>query len=211
MKKILTTSNLLAALLIAGTSFSQSVTCDLFSVTGLAIDDFNPNNTLINIQMGGSETDFANYPFITSITDCTGDTVATGSMFFFGQIGSTEQGYPVSALPENVCLPLSIEFVFGNDLFENDTCIFSYGTTGLNAGVNPIHDWTMYPNPAHNEIEINSNPAAIGASYVLLNATGQEISTGIIQTTKDRIDLSNVSCGFYLLHISGTYKQLLKI
>jgi len=210
MKKIYTTSHLFVILLIAGTSFSQSITCDLFSVTGLVPDDFNPDNTLINIQMGGAETDFANYPFINSVTDCNGATVATGGLFFFGQLGNTEQGYPVSALPENVCLPLSIEFVFGNDLFENDTCLFTYGTTALGAEFNPILDWTVYPNPTQNEIDIVSSPATIGASYILLNATGQEIKTGIILSTKDRIDFSNVPGGFYLLHLNGTFQRIVK-
>ena len=122
---------LAAALLSASAAFAQTITCDLFTVTGLAPDEFNVNNTLINIQMGGTDSDFANYPYIASVTDCSGDTVATGGMFFFGQIGGTEQGHPVSAMSSDVCLPVTIEFIYGNELFETANGFLTYGRTGV--------------------------------------------------------------------------------
>jgi hypothetical protein len=86
----------LSILLSAYSTTAQSINCDLFTVSSIAPDEFDVNNTLINIQMSGDGSDFANYPLVASVTDCNGDTVATGAMFFFGQIGGTEQSYPVT-------------------------------------------------------------------------------------------------------------------
>ena len=110
---------------------AQSFTCDAFSVSGLALDTFNVNNTLVNIQMDGNDSVMANYPYVSVVTNCMGDTIATGNMFFFGQIGGTEQGYPVTLIPEDVCLPLNIQFIYGNDIFETDTCWLLYGENDL--------------------------------------------------------------------------------
>ena len=131
MKTLHITLAAIAILSSAFTGTAQTINCDLFTVTGLEPDTFDVNSTLINIEMAGGVSDFANYPYIPAVTDCNGDTVATGGMFFFGQIGGTEQGYPVSLLAEDVCLPLTIEFVFGNDLFETDTCLLTFGGNNL--------------------------------------------------------------------------------
>jgi hypothetical protein len=131
MKTLRNTLATFSIISIALTGNAQTINCDWFTVTGLEPDTFDLNNTLINIEMGGGTADFANYPYIPSITDCNGDTVATGSMFFFGQIGGTVQGYPVSAISDDVCLPLTIEFIYGNDLFLTDTCLLTFGGNNL--------------------------------------------------------------------------------
>jgi hypothetical protein len=124
-----TLHRLLAALMVLAASHAlraQTITCDWFTITGIEPDTLNLDNTLITIQMLGGFSDFITYPQIASVTDCTGDTVASGELWFFGQLGGTSQGYPVSLLEDDVCLPLTIEFVYGNDLFENDTCLLTF-------------------------------------------------------------------------------------
>jgi len=141
-----TLHHLLAAMMLivaSGSTHAQTINCDWFTVTGLAPDTLNVNSTLINIQMVGGFSDFINYPVISSVTDYTGDTVATGGLWFFGQMGGTTQGYPVSQLENDVCLPLTIEFVYGNESFENDTCLLTFDGTNLcelvSPALNPTH------------------------------------------------------------------------
>ena len=201
---------LAAALLSASAAFAQTITCDLFTVTGLAPDEFNVNNTLINIQMGGTDSDFANYPYIASVTDCNGDTAATGGMFFFGQIGGTEQGYPVSLIADDVCLPLSIEFIYGNDLFENDTCLFSFGEDELGLHASPRLELSVFPNPFTDIIQITSVALIAGESYTILDAVGLTIQSGIIHSNYDRVDLSHLADGLYFLGIKGKTIRIVK-
>jgi len=201
---------LAAALLSASTAFAQTITCDLFTVTGLAPDEFNVNNTLINIQMGGTDSDFANYPYIASVTDCSGDTVATGGMFFFGQIGGTEQGHPVSAMSSDVCLPLTIEFIYGNDLFENDTCFLTYGSTGVNFQNRSFNEFNVFPNPTQGEIQIESSLLNGNTPYILSDYMGKVVLQGMSNSGSNRIYMEGLSSGVYLLHMGNETVKVVK-
>ena len=138
----------------AFTATAQTINCDSFTVIGLEPDTFDLNNTLIQIEMSGGVTDFANYPYIPSITDCNGDTVATGGMFFFGQIGGTVQGYPVNAISDDVCLPLTIQFVYSDNFFVADTCTLTFGSTDVSSTFDTFNQLHVYPNPTQGDVQI---------------------------------------------------------
>jgi hypothetical protein len=199
-----------AFLSCAMTATAQTITCDLFTVTGLEPDTFDVNNTLINIEMAGGVSDFANYPYIPSITDCNGDTVATGGMFFFGQIGGTEQGYPVSLLADDVCLPLTIEFVFGNDLFENDTCQFTYGTSGLSSTFNAFNKLDIFPNPTQGILQIETSFVHPGTPYIVSDQMGSIVLQGTLNSTITPIDMSRLSSGFYMLRVGNEVVKVVR-
>ncbi|MFM9006703.1 MAG: Kazal-type serine protease inhibitor domain-containing protein, partial [Flavobacteriales bacterium] len=84
---------------------SCSASCDVFCVTNIF---FDTTGTLqAEIQFNGQPTEFINYPYVTSILDGSGQIVATGDMWVFGQIGGTSETYPLTStvlanpLPEN--------------------------------------------------------------------------------------------------------------
>jgi hypothetical protein len=104
---------------------AQVFNCSDFSILGYGNDPNIPGNSLIHIYVGGDSLDFISYPYITVVTDCNNDTIATGSMNFFGQIGQTVQSYSVTGDITSACLPISVEFVYGNTNFETDTCVLS--------------------------------------------------------------------------------------
>ena len=210
MKTLHITLAAIAILSSAFTGTAQTITCDLFTVTGLEPDTFDVNSTLINIEMAGGVSDFANYPYIPAVTDCNGDTVATGGMFFFGQIGGTEQGYPVSLLAEDVCLPLTIEFVFGNDLFENDTCLFTYGTSGLSATFNAFNQLEVFPNPTQGILQIETSFVHPGTPYIVSDQMGSIVFQGTLNSTNARIDMSGFSPGIYMLRVGNEVVKVVK-
>jgi hypothetical protein len=189
---------------------AQSITCDSFTITSLEPDTFDINNTLINIQMDGDFSAFANYPFISAVTDCTGDSIAAGGLFFFGQLGGTVQGYPVSRIEENACYPLTIEFIYGNDLFENDTCYLSIANSTTLVGHHNPMPWSIFPNPTNREVQIQSNQSILGETYKLYNIAGMLIQEDILNEINQRIDLVNIPAGYYTLYLLGTTTQLLK-
>jgi len=210
MKTLHFTLAAFAFLSCAMTATAQTITCDLFTVTGLEPDTFDVNSTLINIEMAGGVSDFANYPYIPAVTDCNGDTVATGGMFFFGQIGGTEQGYPVSLLANDVCLPLTIEFVFGNDLFENDTCQFTYGTSGLSSTFNAFIKLDIFPNPTQGIFQIESTFVYSGEPYFVSDQMGSIVLQGTLNSTITPIDMSRLSSGFYMLRVGNEVVKVVK-
>ena len=199
-----------AMLSFAFTGTSQSINCNLFTVTGLEPDTFDVNSTLINIEMAGGVSDFANYPYIPAVTDCNGDTVATGGMFFFGQIGGTETGYPVSAISDEVCLPLTIQFVYSDNFLIADTCLFTYGSTNLSSRFDTFNQLNVYPNPTSGNVQIESSWALSNTPYIVTDQMGKIILQGSLNSTNTRIDMSGFSSGLYMLRVGSEVVKVVK-
>jgi hypothetical protein len=210
MKSLLLSFNLLLGIVLTSHISGQNITCELFSITGLEPDTFNVNNTMVNIAMAGEFSLFASYPYIASVTDCNGDTIASGDIYYFGQIGGTEQGYPVTSISENVCFPITIEFVYENDIFETDTCYYGYGSTGITNASKDKMALNAYPNPAMDEILLTSKTDIIGETFIIYNSTGETMKTGIVDTQNARINLGNLPSGFYVLTVGETKIRIIK-
>ncbi len=196
--------------LISLCGISQStLSCADFSITSVAPDESNPDFTLISIQMLGSTSDFINYPYVTSVSDCDGNTIASGSMFFFGQMGQTTQAYPVSAFGNDVCFPITAEFFFGNVDFENDTCLLTFDGSGLFINTKMQHTLSVFPNPASGEIQMNVAPEMIGTEYSLFDSMGRMVLSGVITTPLQRIDLGAIPKGVYVMRVANQEIKIL--
>jgi len=125
MKKLQRLIPILTIWLSATLANAQSVSCADFTLLGYGPDAFDPGNSLIHILMAGDSTGFINYPYIALVTDCNGDTIATGNMNFFGQTGQSVQSYPVTGDMTNACLPITVQLVYGNTNLAPDTCFIS--------------------------------------------------------------------------------------
>lgn len=193
----------LAVIFWATSAVAQSISCDSFTITSIEPDTFDVGSTLIHIQMEGSNMNFINYPYIPLVLDCTGDSVATGNTFFFGQIGQTTQGYPVSLLDADVCFPITIQFVYGNEQFFNDTCLLTYGTTGLSIAQERDDEMNVYPNPTAGHVQLCTTSALIGEPFVVLNQLGSTVLQGVLLSMNTRLDLSGLSSGLYIVRVGG--------
>lgn len=200
MKTTYSFLSIATATLLSSTSIAQALNCDLFSITSIEPDSFDVNNTLINIQYTGSEMSFINYPFIPVVWDCNGDTVATGNMFFFGQMGQTTQGYPVTALSDDVCLPITVQFVYGDEQLVNDTCLLTFGGNTLLAQSLTDDNLAIYPNPTTDHVRINTNAQLINSPFTLFDATGRAVLTGKFIEGGTTLSLEGLPAGVYLLH-----------
>jgi len=210
MKAIYCTLTILVASLFTITSTAQNFTCDQLTITSIGPDEFDVNNTLINIQMGGSNMDFINYPYIPVIWDCNGDSVSSGQVFFFGQIGQTTQGYPVSELSADVCYPITVQFVFGNLDFETDTCLLTYDTSALSVQLIKEDEFTLFPNPTAGDVQLNIAEQLIGTNYTLLDATGRDVLTDKIRSASTTLSLESLPAGVYMLRCTGYTRRIVK-
>ena len=81
---------------------AQEFSSKLFKITEIKIDSARKG---MNITIFFAGKGFISYPYISSITDEKGDTLATGSMEYYGQGGNTSQNYGAStnlaSLPTN--------------------------------------------------------------------------------------------------------------
>jgi len=193
---------LLASLLLSFSGLAQTAvfTCSDISITSVTANEFDSTTTLINIQLEGSAADFMNYPMVTSVTDCNGNVIATGNLFYFGQFGQSVQGYPVSLINGPICYPITAEFIFGDMNLVNDTCQLTYAGPVSAIGENELNSTNAFYNSSLKVIQITSKNMN-GTPYQLYNSTGQLVKSGTCSSTISRIGLEGYSNGIYILQM----------
>jgi hypothetical protein len=97
----------------------SSIPCASFCVTEVTLDTLNEQWN-VNIDFEGTTNDFINYPYVSIMIGSSGDTVAIGTMEYFGQIGGTSQVYHPSVV--------SGDFETGQIFFvyDQDTCVLNF-------------------------------------------------------------------------------------
>lgn len=187
--------------------FGQTANCSDFLVVGVSPDTLNTNGYNVSIQFNASPDVFINYPYVSALLDCNGDTVATGSMAFFGQVGQTTNDFPITVNGSLACEPLTAVFVF-----DNDTCLLTLGATaGISNFSEAIGEFFIFPNPSINQFIIQTNPSQIGTSYLVYDHTGKLMLTGKINSENTSVDLSNFSNGMYFLKIGENLAEIFKV
>jgi len=207
---------------VYGNTNFETDTCIIsFSTLPIALtcNDFAPidietsqSNTLINIFMQGTGNTYISNPHISFVTDCVGDTIATGFNNSTGQIGITSQGYPITPFLINVCYPISVEFIYGNTNFETDTCLLTYnGTIGISETLQTVGEFSIFPNPTINHLNIQCGFKNIGNSFFICDQTGKILLIGKIISEITTIEMSNFSKGIYYIKIGNNIEETIKV
>jgi hypothetical protein len=190
-------------------SLATAMTCNDFTPIDIQVDQ---SNTIINISMQGSSNTYIANSQISTVTDCSGDTIATGFLGSFGQIGLSTQGYPVTQIGNTVCYPITIEFIYTNTNFDTDTCLLTLNsTTNITESQIFENEYMIFPNPAVNEISINSKHNQTENNYQFFDYKGKLISAGRLNSGSTTIDISGFSNGIYLLKINNNSGETYKI
>jgi hypothetical protein len=212
MKTIRVIGSVLFVISLAPTCFSQTFFCSAFSVTNVYPDTINPGDYQLSIQCIAGPNEFVSYPFVPIVLDCNGDTVATGGMFYFGQLGQTTQDYPVTLTGNGdiTCYPLTASFIINYEPGFTDTCQLTYNSTGLATETYDIHTFSISPNPAYNQITLTSSPDFIGAPYAILDLTGKMVASGVIDAEHISIDTWGLSDGIYILNTKDISRKIWK-
>ena len=190
-------------------SLPTALTCGDFIPIDIEVDQ---SNTLINISMLGTGNTYISNPRISFVTDCSGDTIATGFISSSGQIGLSTQGYPITPLGNTVCYPITVEFIYGNTNFETDTCLLTLdATTGTPESSIIESAISIFPNPASNEITIQTNKAIHENNYLIYDYQGNLILTGKLISENTFVDISSLSNGLYLLKIDDHLGEIFKV
>lgn len=67
-------------------TFAQTITCSDFAITAVNPDTATPNTYQISIQFNAAPIEMVNFQHVYTHLDCSGDTVTTVNMFWFGQL-----------------------------------------------------------------------------------------------------------------------------
>tara|TARA_B100000902_G_scaffold396694_1_gene458426 strand:- start:852 stop:2291 length:1440 start_codon:yes stop_codon:yes gene_type:complete len=100
----------------------DELNCSLLSVADIVIDDINMT---IDIAIYDGNVTGAPYPYIAYTIDSSGDTIQTGNINSFGNLGldTSWYEYALNSLPN---YPLAVYYVYGMD---SDTCVLTYNST----------------------------------------------------------------------------------
>jgi hypothetical protein len=112
----------------------SNIPCSSFCVTEVTLDSTNEVWN-VNVDFAGTTNDFINYPYVAWMINATGDSVATGQLEYFGQIGGTSQIYHPNVLSDDFTEG-QIYFVY-----DQDTCVLDFPCA--TAGVAYTSKWDM--------------------------------------------------------------------
>lgn len=174
--------------------------CFNLSLVGGYQDSIQQNSYWFSIQYQANTNNLINYPYISTVLNCEGDTLATGSMFYFGQLGQTTQDYPVSTNNALWCEPLSIEFIYGNELMVNDTCYFTFETANLNSFPSLKTPFVIFPNPLDNYLQILTNETYLNQPFEVLGFDGTLATRGTVESTVMNLSLASFKAGMYFFY-----------
>lgn len=186
------------------TAHSQ-VMCDQFCVQKIEFDTSGALNATIDFSADSNL--FINYPYVSAVIDIQGDTVATGYMFYFGQISNTVQDYPLTT---DLSAPFPEDFE-GFVIFNFDTVYcelyFPCEPTSLSGNYSSTINWNLFPNPAAREFAVY-NPSGSEAVLTIFDATGRNVVSYKLNNAENRIELGDsISSGIYFAVIQDINKS----
>jgi hypothetical protein len=69
----------------------------------------------------------------------------------------------------------------------------------------------LYPNPANDEITLQTNQSSIGSLYIIVDQTGKQIASGKITGTNTTIKLDQFASGMYTIIRDGKTSQQFQV
>jgi hypothetical protein len=201
---------LLCFILFSLTASSQSISCDQFCVTNIGYNLAFPEGLVARILFTGDSQQFINYPYVIAILDENGDTLATGDIFYFGQISNTVQDYPVMAVADS----FETEGFTGTVVFHFDTitCELPYpcATSAIDNHATALSvSMQVVPNPVHHEAILYSTFDLDGCEADLINFTGQVVQRFTdLSGNNTHLDIYHLSSGLYFLSVKREGKMM---
>ena len=95
-----------------------------------------------------------------------------------------------------------------------DTSSIAVLTVVNNTGINEVSQsnlFSVYPNPASDEINLKSDVKLLGSVYTIFDNTGKFVLSGKINSENTIIEIGNLSGGIYLFSIGENLKQTFKV
>jgi hypothetical protein len=201
--------------LLSSSLYSQSV-CEKLNVVNVSPDTSQSGEYVVSISYKAGSNELLSYPRVINVIDCKGDTIATGGMFYFGQLGATTQAYPIKLTTKDSmgCYPLTATFVANNTSGGSDTCKLVFGTTGVeddsNDKTKPPHTLSiaLYPNPATDELVIATPDYRTTQQFPIVDACGRICFEGTITSAQTRIDTRFLAPGVYAIVLNNTSTKM---
>ncbi|SHL29413.1 alkaline phosphatase family protein [Chryseobacterium polytrichastri] len=166
--------------------------CD--ETSGNTLVDSSPNNN--NASVTGSPTRNAG---------------TVNNFKIFNYLSTTRETDHLPTVLNWMCIP--VQASWGIDGV-NRIPLCSNGTLSTKELETSANDFTIYPNPANQEINVKFKSDEREVKVDLIDAKGSIVSTQKISSSKgfynEKINITNLSTGFYFIKITGNKKSLSK-
>ena len=184
--------------------------CSTLVVEGIFPDTTNVGQYMVRVHWDAPSKDLLSYPRVVVVTDCNGDTAATGKDFYFGQLGTTTQDYPVTVQGKGSlnCFPLKAVFLSMNSSGSTDTCVLVFGTTSVDTHIFDTPELRLLPNPVTNMLEVTSNLSVGIRHYSIRDLNGTTTAEGTMYGPSLRINTSCFSPGVYMISLDNKASKL---
>jgi hypothetical protein len=93
---------------------------------------------------------------------------------------------------------------------EEITSLYLGSSLGIN-NVSQSNLFSVYPNPAQNVINVNTDANLVGSVFAIYDNTGKVVKTGKLNSTNTTIELNDLSGGIYTFSVGENKKQTFKV
>ncbi len=93
---------------------------------------------------------------------------------------------------------------------EEITSLYLGSSLGINE-VSQSHLFSVFPNPAQNEINVNLDGELVGSVYTIYDNIGKAVKTGKLNSVNTTIELNDLSGGIYTFSFGENKKQTFKV
>lgn len=147
----------------------------------------------------------------TSVAQKTITAAATGATYKWincsnNQVisGATSQSYTATANGSYAVI------VTKNGCSDTSACVTITGITDISE-TSKDNSFTIYPNPANDQITVKTNQDLLGATYVITDQKGNVVLKGKMAHANESIDISALSKGMYLFSVGEEIHQSFKV
>ncbi len=93
---------------------------------------------------------------------------------------------------------------------EEITSLYYGSALGINE-VSNFNLFSVFPNPAQSEINVNLNPNLVGSVFTIYDNIGKAVKTGKLNSVNTTIELNDLSGGIYTFSVGENKKQTFKV
>ena len=95
-------------------------------------------------------------------------------------------------------------------LYVTDENKFYYEQSTLSTGIYENSNFSVFPNPASDQISIEANEYLMGNEFAIYNSIGESVRKGSITSKKTVVNLNDLPNGIYILSINNQIYKVIK-
>lgn len=97
-----------------------------------------------------------------------------------------------------------------NGCSDTSACVAISGITGIDE-ISKDRNFTIYPNPATDQITVKVNRDLLGSAYTISDQSGRVVLKGSLKQANENIDIAGLTKGIYIFSVGDKIHQSFKV